>query len=236
MSKVEAYTGEELELFEKAVKWKQYFSSFIRPYIKKNVIEVGAGLGANTPLLNDGSAQVWLMVEPDKKMSAIIEEKIKTGLLPANCKVITGTLLSIEKRPVYDTILYIDVLEHIQKDAEEIQAAADLLTPGGYLVILSPAFQSLYSSFDKAIGHFKRYTKSTLEQLFPSSLTRITVRYLDSTGYFLSAVNRFILRQKYPTQKQVNTWDRYFIPSSRIIDRIVNYSFGKSILGIWKKR
>jgi len=235
MSEVASYTGKELVLFENAVKWKKYFTSFVRPYIKTKIIEVGAGLGANTSLLNNGSAEVWVMLEPDSKMSSIIEKKINERLLPANCKLVAGHLSGLEKKTKYDTILYIDVLEHIENDRKEIQTAADLLSPGGHLIILSPAFQSLNSPFDKAIGHFRRYTKATLRESFPASLFQVDLRYLDSAGFFLSWANRFILKQKYPTQKQVNTWNRYGIPLSRIMDRIVNYSFGKSILGIWKK-
>ena len=235
MSEVGSYPGKELVLFETAVKWKRYFISFVRPYIKSTVIEVGAGLGANTSLLNNGSAEVWVMLEPDTKMSSIIEKKINEGLLPANCKLVTAPLSGLGKKIKYDTILYIDVLEHVENDREEIQTAADLISSGGHLIILSPAFQSLNSPFDKAIGHFRRYTKTTLRELFPASLVQVDLRYLDSTGFFLSWANRFILKQNYPTQKQVNTWNRYGIPLSRIMDRMVNYSFGKSILGIWKK-
>jgi hypothetical protein len=235
MSEFVPYAGKELQLFEGAVKWKRYFSPFIKPYLKSSVIEVGPGLAPNTPLLNDGSADVWVMLEADAIMALDIEKKIKNGLLPSNCKVVGGTLSFLEKKTKYDSILYIDVLEHIKKDKEEIQLATGLLKPGGHLVVLSPAFRSLYSPFDKTIGHYTRYTKQTLRKLLPASLAEVDLRYLDSTGFFLSLANRLLLKQKYPTQAQVNTWNRYAIPVSRITDRIVNYSFGRSILGIWKK-
>jgi ubiquinone/menaquinone biosynthesis C-methylase UbiE len=234
MNDLSSYPGEELILFEKATKWKKYFSSFIQPFIKKEVIEAGAGLGSNTLLLNNGSAHSWTLLEPDTQMSALLQKKISEHSLPANCTLVSGTIKELKGQHP-DTIIYIDVLEHIEKDKEELQAAAELLSPGGHLIVLSPAFQSLFSAFDKAIGHYRRYTKASLKKVVPGKLEKVQLRYLDSTGYFMSLMNRALLRQKYPTQKQVNFWNDYAIPVSRITDRIVLFSFGKTILGTWKK-
>ena len=235
MPDISLYPGEELVLFEKAVNWKRYFSSFIKPYINGRVLEAGAGLGANTLLLYTPAASEWVLLEPDTEMAGILENKINQQQLPASCKLMRGTIAQFEKKEQFDTIIYIDVLEHIEQDREELEMAAHLLNHGGHLIILSPAFQFLFSPFDKAIGHYRRYTKSTLQKQVPVSLIPVQLRYLDTTGYFLSMINRMLLRKKYPTQKQVITWDRAGIPISRITDRIMNYSFGKTILGTWKK-
>jgi ubiquinone/menaquinone biosynthesis C-methylase UbiE len=50
------YQGQELAFFEKAVNWKTYFSSLIKPFIGTDVLEVGSGIGATTRLLNEGSS------------------------------------------------------------------------------------------------------------------------------------------------------------------------------------
>lgn len=234
MHDLSSYQGEELVLFEKAVNWKRYFSSFIKPYLKGTVIEAGAGIGGTTQLLNDGSATSWILLEPDTKMAAHLEMKLGYLQLPGNCKVINGTMTQLTGITA-DTIIYIDVLEHIEQDQIELENAAALIKPGGHIIVLSPAFPSLFSPFDKAIGHYRRYTKASLKRIVPASLEQVQLRYLDSLGYFMSKTNRLVLRQKYPTQAQVSMWDRYFIPLTRITDRIVNYSFGRSILGTWKK-
>lgn len=160
------YPGKELHLFEKAVHWKKYFSSFITPYIKNHVLEAGAGLGANTAFLNVSRSQKWLLVEPDTKMNAILQAKLNDGLLPANCKVFSGTIDQLDVHEKFDSIMYIDVLEHIKEDEREMQLAAQLLAPGGYLIVLSPSFDLLYSRFDKEIGHYRRYRKSSLKKLY----------------------------------------------------------------------
>lgn len=231
MSEAFKYPGDELALFQHAKNWKRYFSKKIRPFIKGNVLEVGAGIGATTLLLNDGSAKQWTMLEPDEQMSAALKGRMTE--FPTNCDLQPGTINNITG--TFDTIIYIDVLEHIENDATEVKKAGGLLNKGGHLVILAPAFRSLYSPFDKAIGHYRRYNWKMLKSIKPADLECISSRYYDSVGYFASVMNKIFLKQKYPTLKQVMFWDRWMVPISRLSDKIFFHSFGKSIISIWKK-
>lgn len=227
------YVGDELVLFQHAKNWKSYFSKAIKPFIRGDVLEVGAGIGATTILLNDGRANSWLLLEPDKDLSRLLEEKNEAKQLPGNCKVQTGTIDDLQTS--FDTIIYIDVLEHILEDREELEKTVSRLKKGANLVVLSPAFQSLYNPFDKAIGHYRRYTKRSLQEISPAALELIKSKYFDSTGFFAAWMNKKLLRKKYPTQRQVLFWDRWMIPVSRVTDKLVFHSFGKSIIAIWKK-
>ena len=233
MSDSFTYQGDELVLFQHAKNWKQYFSQQIRPLIKGNVLEVGAGIGATTLLLNDGSARQWLMLEPDEQLCNELKNKKAGGVFPVNCELQTGTIDLLTDG--FDTIIYIDVLEHIEADAAELSKAAALLKPGGHIIVLSPAFQFLYSPFDKAIGHYRRYTKKMLRKITPANLLPVSSRYYDSVGYFASLMNKLLLRQKYPTLKQVLFWDSWMIPVSKITDKLFFHRFGKAIITAWKK-
>lgn len=230
------YPGEELQVFEAATNWKNYFVGHMSGYLTGKVLEVGAGIGGTTLLLNKGKADNWLLLEPDETMQKILQQKIKDKLLPQNCKAVQGTLNSLDKNDKFDCIIYIDVLEHIEDDATEIKKATDHLEQGGHLIILSPAFQFLYSPFDKAIGHYRRYNRRTLSAVQPASLIRRKIVYLDSIGFFASLLNKILLRQSYPAKRQVQLWDQWMIPVSKITDRVFFYSFGKSILAVWKKQ
>ena len=234
MKEAYKYPGNELLLFEKAVNWKKYFASQIISFIKGDVLEAGAGLGANTILLNDNSSKSWTLLEPDESMSRLLKDKIITNQLPQNCLVITGNINDVSNS-MYDTIIYIDVLEHIEKDEEELIKASSLLKTGGHIIILSPAFQFLYSPFDQAIGHHRRYTKRKFKNIVPPSFSFVSLKYLDSIGFFASLGNRILLKQSYPTLKQVYLWDKWMIPISRFTDKLFFHSFGKSILAILKK-
>ena len=110
-----------------------------------------------------------------------------------------------------------------------------LLRPGGHVVALSPAHQSLYTPFDAAIGHHRRYSKKTIAALTPSGLRLVRLRYLDAVGMLASLGNRLILNQNMPTAKQVALWDGVLVRLSRLVDPVTAYSLGKSVLAVWTK-
>src|SRR5215469_9683834 len=138
-----AYQGTELDLFAKAVNWKKYWSSKLRPFIRGYVIEVGAGLGASSEFLCKDSGSRWLCLDPDPSFASHIAERIDTGELPANCEAKCGVLADLPPEELADTILYIDVLEHIERDVDEMRVATAHLKPGGRILVLAPAFKWL---------------------------------------------------------------------------------------------
>jgi 2-polyprenyl-3-methyl-5-hydroxy-6-metoxy-1,4-benzoquinol methylase len=137
--------------------------------------------------------------------------------------------------PRFDCILYIDVLEHIENDRQELIEAKKRLKPGGRLIILAPAHQKLMSPFDKAIGHFRRYSRRSLQDIIPGGMAQVRTLYADSLGLLASIVNRWILRQTMPRKEQIRFWDDRLIPGSRVTDKILLHLAGRSIIGIWEK-
>ena len=229
-----AYIGNELELFAAAKNWKNYVAQLIKPYIKGDVLEAGAGIGTNTNLFFTPEVKSWLLLEPDKNFSIELESKINEGVLPKQCTVFNGYTSQLQKK--FDAIIYIDVLEHIEDDKKEIETAASLLNPGGHLIVLSPAYNFLMSPFDRAIGHYRRYNKHELVSKASAALSIEKIFYADSIGLITSLANKCLLKQQYPTKKQIAFWDSYIIPISKITDRIILHSAGRSIIGIWKKK
>ena len=229
------YAGRELELFKAAANWKRYLASQISPFLGRRVAEVGAGLGATTRYLCGSNRSRWICLEPDAGMAREIEAEIARKELPAICEVVTGALGALAPHEHVDTILYVDVLEHIEDDEAEVRLAVERLDPGGALVVLAPAHDWLYTPFDHQAGHYRRYTKTTLEALMPRTARRQTLRYLDAVGLAASAMNRVLLRQSLPTPRQIRVWDDFFVPCSRALDPLLNYTVGKSVLGVWRR-
>ena len=229
-----AYPGQELAIFAHAKHWKAYWSSFLLPYLRQSVLEVGAGIGSNTVLLNPAQSLRWVCLEPDQQLLS----ELKRNLEPfptGRCETFAGTVEKLPATELFDTILYIDVLEHIEDDVAELKRAAAHLQTGGRLVVLSPAHQWLFSKFDAAIGHHRRYTRRTLLALAPAGVKLDRALYLDAFGLFLSLGNRLLLRQDLPTVRQIEFWDRCVVPVSRLMDPVLFYRAGKSILVIWQK-
>jgi SAM-dependent methyltransferase len=229
------YIGTELELFSAAVNWKSYLRRQIQPFLGRDVLEVGAGIGGTTKLLCEESGGRWICLEPDPALAETLSEDIKAGKVPARCEVVIGTTDSAGEMAPFDTILYIDVLEHIEDDAGEVRKAAGLLAPGGSLVALSPAHQWLFTPFDKAIGHYRRYTRKSLLALDPPGLEVARARYLDAAGLLASLGNRMLLKQSMPTPKQIAVWDNGLVPVSKVLDPLLGFALGKSVLAVWKK-
>jgi SAM-dependent methyltransferase len=227
------YAGEELEVVVSAHNWKGYWSSAVREHLRGDVLEVGAGIGANTRLLRGLTRGCWTCLEPDRRLLERMTHWVPPEVL-ASVNRRQGTLAALGPER-FDTILYIDVLEHIEDDAGEMARAGAHLRPGGNLIVLCPAYPFLFSRLDETLGHFRRYTRAALERCRPPGCRTVRAFYLDSLGTLLSVVNRFILRQSHPGPLTVRFWDGMVVPVSRRLDPLLGYRVGRSVVLVWRK-
>lgn len=224
----ETYIGTELEVFAHARNWKEYVRRKINPYLKGDVLEVGAGIGTNTPIYaSQAGYETWTCLEPDASLAAQIPAVSRS-------ERIVGTLQMVANRQ-FDALMYLDVVEHIEDDASELKLASGILKPGGHLIVLAPAHQWLYTPFDKAIGHFRRYSRKTLLAAASPSLTLVSIQYLDSVGMLASIANKLLLNSAHPTVAQIKMWDQILVPQSKLIDVLTAHRLGKSLLAIWRR-
>jgi SAM-dependent methyltransferase len=224
------YAGSELEIFEKAHNWKAYLRRSMEPYLAGSVLEVGAGLGANTRQFACLNFDRWTCLEPDE---ALLRQIQPGGPLLDRHEAILGDIQALDPARHFDAIIYIDVLEHIEDDAGELRRASFHLNPGGALIVLSPAHPWLFTPFDRAIGHYRRYTKASLQAVAPPHLHQEKLVYLDSAGLLASLGNRLLLDSSMPTAAQIKTWDSVLVPCSRLLDPLLGGMVGKSALGVW---
>lgn len=222
------YIGDELPLFSKAIKWKKYWSSLIKFTEEvENAIEVGAGIGGNIPFLLDKSKNLYL-IEPD---SGFCKNYLNKSLEKYNSiKIVNGTICDLDKEIFSDLIYYIDVLEHIENDKFELQNAASKLNLNGSIFVLVPAHFFLFTEFDRRVGHFRRYTRKSISKIIPSDYRVVRAKYLDSIGFFLGIFLKILPFKILPTEKNIFFWDRYLVPVSKLLDKLLFYKFGKSLL------
>lgn len=226
------YVGSELNVFSNAKNWKRYIAKHLRGYVGGDVLEVGSGLGSVTEVLSRG-AHRWMCLEPDPDLLARAGSLLSNQTV--NCEFLVGTIETMPPAEVFDAILYIDVLEHIEDDRLELVRASRHVKSNGVICVLAPAHPILYSEFDKAIGHFRRYTKTTLSASGPPGFRLERLAYLDCCGWLASAANRFVLKSAVPGVKQIAFWDRVLVSLSRVVDPLLGYSVGKSVLGVWRR-
>src|SRR5437667_8123685 len=133
------YPGTELELFQHAVRWKSYWASRISSFLQGDIVEIGAGTGNTTRfLLSKSAPRSWTCVEPDARLFRQLQD-IRDSSHGCHVNIIHGTVKDIDSSLRYDTVLYLDVLEHIEDDTGELARAAALLRTNGHIVVLAPA-------------------------------------------------------------------------------------------------
>jgi len=223
------YPGKELEIFDKAVFWRKYIYFLVRKYLKNGLLEVGAGIGSFTKNYKNNFTNITL-TELDKKNIKRLKKRFKNSKI----KILSKFTSEIGKK--FNTILYMNVLEHIKNDKKEINISLSKLNKKGYLVILVPAHNELYTKFDKEIGHFRRYKINFFKKLKLKNSKIIKLQYLDCLGYFLYYLNKMFYKDEvYPSESKIFIWDKFFTPLTFFLDKFLNYKFGKNILCIIKK-
>ena len=148
---IEEYPELALERFDKAEWWIRYVTTKIKRFLKDDILEVGAGFGSFTKSYMKNFQSITL-TDMDDNSYNLLKKNFKDD---KKINVIKSSVADVNK--TFNTILYFNVLEHIKEDTLEIESALKKLNNGGYLVILVPAHQKMYSKLDKAVGHFKRY-------------------------------------------------------------------------------
>ena len=224
------YPGKELELFDKAIFWRTYLYFFIKKFIGKKILEVGAGVGSFTKIYFKDNLDITLS-ELDNSNYQTLKKKFNSL---KNVKVESKLINQFNE--TFDTILYLSVLEHIEDDKKEILNALEKLKVGGYLVICAPAHNYMYSNFDKEIGHFRRYEMNFFDNLNLENTNVKKSFFIDSFGQLIYFLNKLIFsKEVYPTKLKIFIWDKVFIPITCIIDFLLFYKFGKNIICIIKK-
>ena len=114
--------------------------------------------------------------------------------------------------------------------------AFDSLKDNGYLVINVPAFQFLYSDFDKNVGHYRRYSKHDINKILSKhNIKTISLKYYDSIGFLLSLLSKITFSNyKKNFENKIKIWDS-LISISKMIDIISFNLLGKSLLIVIKK-
>lgn len=222
------------ERFAQARHWKRYVAHILAPYIGARVLDVGAGIGSNTPYFAGKGVREWTSLEPDPAMARHIAAEVAAGELPPS-RVIQGTTADLEPGARFDTILYLNVLEHIAEDKAELARVIRHLAPGGALVVLCPAHRRLFAPFDAALGRRRRYDAAGLAALAPPRCALETTVMLDSIGYAAALAARLLPRAVEPTPRRIAFWDRVLVPLSWVADPLTFHRFGKTAVAVWRR-
>jgi SAM-dependent methyltransferase len=206
----------------------------ISPFLGQRVLEVGCGLGNLTAHLLDRELVVGIDV------SAESVRQLQTQYSSyANFQAVVGDITDSQilelGRFAFDTVLSLNVLEHIADDELALQNMAQLLQPGGRLILIVPAHDRLYGSMDRAIGHYRRYSIQTMERHFETVHFRMVYRkYINALGALGWLINGRLLGQNVPPVGQLRLLNAV-VAVEKWIERKVPAPFGTSLLAIAEK-
>jgi SAM-dependent methyltransferase len=199
-----------------------------------NVLEVGAGVGQMTcELLKLPAIERLYSIEPDAGYCTRIREQLP------HVNLLQGTVDDLKAAISWDAILSINVLEHIELDADELATYYRLLKPArGALCLFVPARPEIYAPIDKDFGHFRRYTRADLRKKLEHAGFRVyQLRYYNLVGYFAWWANFCLLKKRSFDVAAVRLFDRAIFPTVHALEsRICPPPIGQSLMVVAEAR
>jgi len=224
--------ADTLDSLDDAGNYADWIVELMASHLGPRVLEVGAGHGTMSARLRD-HAETVTASELSPRAAAILRERFAED---PKVRVVEGDIDSAAETGPFDSVVMINVLEHIPDDRAALASLFDCLVPGGTVAIYVPAYEVLYSDFDRDIGHCRRYRRSTITQaLTASGFEMVGVRYLSLPGAIAwLIVARMANRQ--PTNRSIATaYDRAVIPILRRVEARWEMPAGQSLLAIARK-
>jgi 2-polyprenyl-3-methyl-5-hydroxy-6-metoxy-1,4-benzoquinol methylase len=226
----------DLEIMSKALNYKKWIYSKFYKYIGKRIIEIGAGIGNFTEFLID--RELVIAVDNYAPCIEYLQRRFLdyNNIIPLKADISHPDVLMLSKY-LPDTIICINVLEHIKDDVAALSHMRNILNSEGKLLLLVPSHSRLYGSYDHVIGHYRRYSKKDLKKkLILTGFYIEDIFYMNSIATLGWLFNYKLLKLKKHYVNQVLYYDRLVIPWLRAIETIIRPPFGLSLVAIAEKR
>lgn len=223
-----------LEVIAKADSFNQWMYGQFKHQLKGEILEIGSGIGnisqlvieeGHTITLSDYNEEYCENLKSKFAQLSNVREVISIDLLDQNFE----DKYSIYKEK-FDSVFLLNVIEHIEDDEMAVKNCTYLLKSGGHLILLAPAYSWLYCTFDKQLGHFRRYSLKQLKELLKKEgFSLLSGNYFNFTG-----IAGWFLFGKIMNKKMLSSGEMFafnkIVPIAKIIDKLFGRSFGLSII------
>ncbi|PKP49330.1 MAG: hypothetical protein CVT92_15290 [Bacteroidetes bacterium HGW-Bacteroidetes-1] len=225
--------------------YRKYQFDLIGDLIGKNILEVGSGDRSFTNQIVKNSLGIERIVSIEPSNTLLLAYKDKYNL-PDYVTITNDNLFDLtpESYGLFDTIILIHVLEHIENDRDALTHLHSLLQPGGKVLIEVPAMKSLFSVHDKMLGHYRRYNKTNfIKMVDPELYQTKDLWYQDAIGMIGSFIFFKLKKTELKSEKGIGLiknqgmlYDKYIIPIEKFYEKFIRLPFGLSITGVLEKR
>ena len=229
----EEYAANDLETMQAARRYAAHVFGLFRPYIGKRVLEVGSGIGTMSAPLADLAEQV-VGIEPNVNCAVRTKEIMRGhprfSLRECHLEECDRAELASHR---FDTVVCVNVLEHIDDHVGALKTFRDVLVPGGRVLIFVPAVQAAYGPLDAELGHHRRYSKPTLSAAFAAAnLDLVSLRYTNPIGLVGWMFNAHVTKSRAHSLTQVKLFETLVAPWALPLERLVPPPLGLSLMAV----
>jgi len=226
-----------LEHLNEAVRLNQWIYDYVKPYLGVSVLEVGCGIGNITEFLVSKRNRNVTAIDIEPKYVEIVKEKFGAdpGFRALQGDITDPDFINALSATPFDTVVCLNVLEHIEEDEQTLVSFHRLLAPEGRLVLLCPAHRVLFGSMDRHLGHYRRYHRKGLQEMVIrvgfKPLRAFHFNSFSVPGWF---INGKMLHSHHASPLQVKIVEA-IVPFFRFFEDRVKLPFGLSVLVIAEK-
>jgi SAM-dependent methyltransferase len=228
------YSGEELDALAGAVNYYRWIVRRFAPFLGRRIVEVGAGIGT--------FAEHVLGAAPDAELTLVEPAANNFPHLRArfagrpNVRALHGYLADAGDAGSADSVIAVNVMEHVRDDAAFLANAHRLLAPGGHALLFVPAVPAIFGTLDEAFEHFRRYTRRELDaRLRAAGLSPVRVAYTNLPGVAAWWLSGRVLRRRTVSARDARLYDRWVIPWVSALERVWTPPVGQSLIAIARK-
>ncbi len=232
----EEYAANDLETMQEARRYAAHVFSLFRPYIGSRVLEVGSGIGTMSRPLAD-AAELVVGIEPNMNCAVRVQEAMRNhprfSLRTCHLEECDPAELAAYR---FDTVVCVNVLEHIDDDVAALRTFRDVVVPGGRVLIFVPAVQAAYGPLDAELGHHRRYSSRSLADAFGAAdLDVLSLRYTNPIGLIGWMFNAHVTRSRAHSLTQVRLFETLVAPWALPLERVLPPPVGLSLVAVGRR-
>lgn len=234
------YIGRDLEAMDLAENYHEWIWDLMRPFVGKNIVEVGAGTGSFSKLILRSAPESLSLVEPSAMFEALREATSSVGEA-TTVRLFNTTFaeaaaaIASERRP--DTVIYVNVLEHVENDEAELRTVYETLQNSGRICIFVPAMPVLFSRYDRHLGHYRRYKLGELTRKCERAGFSISfARWMDLPGTMPWFLKYKLMRSMNMEAWAVRLYDKMVVPVARRVEKLLHPPRGKNVVVVGEKK
>lgn len=223
-----------LDVLAQTPRFNAWMATAVAPYLGSRVLEIGAGIGNMSALLSRGRKQ-YTATDLDPEHVERLRVRFANNPRMQVARVDAASAGDFERyRGAFDSVVCLNVLEHVESDTAGFENLMSALAPGGRAVVLVPQGQELYGTLDEVLGHFRRYTKAELEERMRMAGFQIEKVFefnkVTRPGWW---VNGRLLRRRSFGRVQLAVFDR-FVWLWRWLERVLPWG-SVSVIAVGRK-